>query len=61
MKEVRWTETGISTLQETSDFILELWNSDVIEEFLEQLDYRIKQLQKNKRRKRRTEKVEFVS
>lgn len=42
MKEVRWTETGISTLQETSDFILELWNSDVIEEFLEQLDYRIK-------------------
>ena len=61
MKEVRWTETGIITLQETSDFILELWNSDVIEEFLEQLDYRIKQLQKNKRRKRRTEKVEFVS
>ena len=47
MKEVQWTETARKTLQETSDFILELWNSDINEEFVEQLDYRIIQLQNN--------------
>lgn len=47
MKEVQWTETARRTLQETSDFILELWNTDVNEEFVEQLDYRITQLQNN--------------
>lgn len=45
MKEVRWTETAIRTLQETSDFILELWDTDVSEKFIEQLDFRIAQLQ----------------
>jgi plasmid stabilization system protein ParE len=47
MKEVQWTETARRTLQETSDFILELWNTDVNKEFVEQLDYRIGQLQNN--------------
>ena len=47
MKEVQWTETARRTLQETSDFILELWNTDVNEEFAEQLDHRITQLQNN--------------
>ncbi len=47
MKEVQWTETARRTLQETSDFILELWSTDVNKEFVEQLDYRIKQLQNN--------------
>ena len=47
MKEVQWTETARSTLQETSDFILDLWNADVNEEFVEQIDYRITQLQNN--------------
>ena len=47
MKEVQWTETARKTLQETSDFIFELWNSKINEEFLEQLDYRITQLQNN--------------
>jgi len=47
MKEVQWTETAIRTLQETSDFILELWSTDVNKEFVEQLDYRIGQLQNN--------------
>jgi len=47
MKEVQWTETARITLQETSDFILELWSSDVHKEFVEQLDYRIEQLQSN--------------
>lgn len=47
MKEVRWTETAKQTLQETSDFILELWDSKIKEEFLDQLEYRIEQLQRN--------------
>jgi len=47
MKEVQWTETAIKTLRETSDFILELWNSDVNEEFIAQIDHRISQLQNN--------------
>lgn len=47
MKEVQWTETARKTLKETSNFILERWSSDVVEEFVEQLDYRITQLQNN--------------
>lgn len=47
MKEVRWTETARKTLQETSEFILEIWDKDVHEEFVDQLDYRIKQLRIN--------------
>lgn len=47
MKEVQWTETARKTLQETSNFILELWSNDVNEEFVDQLDYRITQLQNN--------------
>ena len=47
MKEVRWTETAKKSLQETSAFILELWNIQVNEDFLDQLGYRIGQLQHN--------------
>ncbi|MEX2600248.1 MAG: type II toxin-antitoxin system RelE/ParE family toxin [Balneolaceae bacterium] len=47
MKEVQWTETARRTLQETSDFILTIWNTDVNKEFIKQLDYRITQLQNN--------------
>ena len=47
MKEVQWTETARRTMQETSNFILELWGTDVNKEFVEQLDYRIEQLQNN--------------
>ena len=47
MKEVRWTETAKHTLNETSKFILELWNEQVKEDFLDQLEYRIGQLQRN--------------
>lgn len=47
MKEVQWTEIARRTLKETSDFILELWDVAVNEEFINQLDYRISQLQKN--------------
>ena len=47
MKEVRWTQTAKNTLQETSDFILELWNAKVQDQFLDQLEFRISQLQRN--------------
>ncbi|WP_445263812.1 type II toxin-antitoxin system RelE/ParE family toxin [Rhodohalobacter sp. 8-1] len=47
MKDVQWTETARKTLQETSNYILELWSNDVNEEFVKQLDYRITQLQNN--------------
>lgn len=47
MKEVRWTETARRTLQETSDFVLDVWGADVNEKFIEQLDYRITQLRDN--------------
>lgn len=35
------------TLNETSDFILDLWNVQIQENFLDQLEYRIRQLQYN--------------
>ncbi|MCV9385101.1 type II toxin-antitoxin system RelE/ParE family toxin [Reichenbachiella ulvae] len=47
MKEVRWTETAKQTLIETSNFIRDLWNVQIQENFLDQLEYRIKQLQQN--------------
>lgn len=47
MKEIRWTETAKQTLHETSEFILELWNVQVKGDFLDQLEYRIQQLQHN--------------
>jgi plasmid stabilization system protein ParE len=47
MKQVRWTETAKQTLSETSDFILNLWNDQVNDNFLDQLEYRIEQLQHN--------------
>ncbi len=47
MKEVRWTQTARQTLHETSEFILDLWNEQVKENFLDQLEYRIEQLQNN--------------
>ena len=33
MKEVRWTKTAKQTLNETSEFILNLWNEQVKENF----------------------------
>ena len=47
MKEVRWTETAKQTLKETSGFILELWDTQINDKFLDQLEYRIEQLQRN--------------
>ncbi len=47
MKKVVWTPTARKSLQQTADFIRELWNEEVTEDFLNQLDYRIKQIQQN--------------
>jgi plasmid stabilization system protein ParE len=47
MKKVIWTPTARISLQDTYDFLVELWNEKVAEEFLNQLDYRISQIQKN--------------
>lgn len=47
MKKVVWTSTARKSLQETTDFIEELWNEKIANEFLNQLDYRILQIQKN--------------
>ncbi|MTI89115.1 MAG: type II toxin-antitoxin system RelE/ParE family toxin [Balneolaceae bacterium] len=47
MKKVIWTPTARKSLQETTNFIKELWNEQVADEFLNQLDYRIEQIQRN--------------
>lgn len=47
MKKVIWTPTARISLQYTYDFLAELWSEQVAEEFLNQLDYRISQIQKN--------------
>jgi len=45
--KVLWTPIGIASLGETVNFITELWDSEVADQFLNQLDYRIKQIQRN--------------
>ncbi len=47
MKRTIWTPVAKKSLVETYDFIYELWNEQVAEEFLIQLDYRIEQIQVN--------------
>lgn len=47
MKKTIWTPTARKSLQQTKDFLIELWNEQVADEFLNQLDYRIEQIQRN--------------
>lgn len=47
MKRIIWTPTARHSLQQTTGFISELWNEQVTDEFLRQLDYRIEQIQRN--------------
>lgn len=47
MKKVIWTPTARKSLKQTVHFITELWNEQVTDEFMNQLDYRIIQIQKN--------------
>ncbi len=47
MKKVIWTPVALKSLQQTVDFLAEQWNGSVVDEFLNQLDYRIAQIQSN--------------
>lgn len=47
MKRAIWTPVGKNSLKETVNFISKLWNSRVKNKFLNQLDYRIEQIQQN--------------
>jgi len=47
MKKALWTPIARDSLVETVDFISELWNDQVADDFLRQLDYRIEQIQQN--------------
>ena len=46
-KKVVWSPTARKSLRQTSDFISELWSEQVKTEFLNQLNYRIEQIQRN--------------
>ncbi|TVR86321.1 MAG: type II toxin-antitoxin system RelE/ParE family toxin [Saprospirales bacterium] len=47
MKRVIWSPIAKRSLRRTSDFISEVWNEQVRNEFINQLNYRITQIQKN--------------
>lgn len=47
MKPIFWTDTAIQSLHATSDFILKTWGTKINNDFLELLELRISQLQKN--------------
>ncbi|TRX58819.1 type II toxin-antitoxin system RelE/ParE family toxin [Fulvivirga sp. M361] len=61
MKKVIWTPTARKSLQQTSDFITELWNEQVTDQFLNQRDYRISRIQKNPDLLRLSRTVNFVN
>jgi len=42
-----WTPVAKNSLEEVVNFISALWNDQVADEFLSQLDYRIEQIQHN--------------
>jgi len=46
-KKVIWSPTARQSLRRTSNFISELWNEQVKTEFLNQLNFRVEQIQKN--------------
>lgn len=46
-KKVIWSPTARKSLRRTSNFISELWNEQVKSEFLNQLNFRIEQIQTN--------------
>jgi plasmid stabilization system protein ParE len=47
VKKVFWTPVAKKSLQQTVDFLTKQWNDSIVDEFLNQLDYRIVQIQKN--------------
>lgn len=47
MKKLIWTPTASRSLQEVTDFVGEVWNEQIVDEFLIQLDFRIEQIRNN--------------
>jgi plasmid stabilization system protein ParE len=47
LKKVIWAPTARRSLRRTSDFISELWNEQIKSEFLNQLNFRVEQIQRN--------------
>lgn len=47
MTKIYWTPLAKRSLQETFDFISELWTEDIVDDFLCRLDHRISQIQQN--------------
>jgi len=47
MKKVIWSPIGRESLIETVDFIMMVWDDNIVSEFLDLLDYRIQQIQQN--------------
>jgi plasmid stabilization system protein ParE len=47
MKKVIWAPTARRSLRRTSYFISDLWNEQVKTEFLNQLNFRVEQIQRN--------------
>lgn len=46
-KKVIWSPIARKSLKQTSNFISELWSDEVKTEFLNQLNFRINQIQRN--------------
>ena len=46
-KKVIWSPTARKSLRQTSNFISELWNEQVKTEFLNQLNFRVEQIERN--------------
>ena len=46
-QKVLWTPIGLNSLKEIQSFILEHWNEQVLEHFLDLVDRRIEQLRLN--------------
>lgn len=46
MKRVIWTPVARKSPEETADFLFELWNDQIVDKFLNQLDHRVAQVQK---------------
>jgi plasmid stabilization system protein ParE len=47
MKDVFWTNIARESLFDTSEFIKRTWGNEIFEKFLDNLDYRISQIQLN--------------
>lgn len=47
MKKVIWTPVARESLVETINFITKIWNDEVADDFLVQLDFRIEQIRRN--------------